>query len=92
MTTVLRLYRSGRRYTARGPQFRNPWHFVLLEAFASEDTEEENFPIFFFRVFFSGKEEKNRCILRIYGAVSVVREKTYRNELDIEGSPKEKRI
>jgi len=65
---------------------------VLLEAFASGDTEEEIFPIFFFHVSFPRKEEKNRCILRIYGAVSVVREKTYRNELDIGGSPKEKRI
>jgi len=64
---------------------------VLLGALASEDTGEGIFPIFFF-AFFSGKEEKNRCILRIYGAVSVVREKTYRKKLDIEGSPKEKRI
>jgi hypothetical protein len=64
---------------------------VLLEALASEDTEEEIFPILFF-TFFSGKEEKNRCILRIYGTVSVVREKPYREELDIEGSPNEKRI
>jgi hypothetical protein len=48
---------------------------VLLEAQASEDTGEEIFPIFFFRFFFPGKEEKNRCTLRIYGAVSVLREK-----------------
>jgi hypothetical protein len=59
VTTVLDLYRPERRYTARVPQFRKSWHLVLLEALASEDTEEEIFPIFFFTFFFfwKGREE-----------------------------------
>jgi len=59
VTSVLHLYRSERRYTVRVPQFRNSWHFVLLETLASEDTEEEIFPIFFYQVFFfwKGREE-----------------------------------